>query len=414
MRINATRLLARLSKLNGIGALSGGGVCRLALTNEDKRARDLLMTWMKEENLEVVIDELGNMYGMREGSSDLPFLAIGSHLDTVSTGGYYDGAYGVVAGLEVISVLQENKVETNRPLVLINFTNEEGARFSPDMMGSLVVSKPKLRDDVWQASALDGSGVSVKEELKRIGYLGQVACGSLPIDFYIEAHIEQGPILEREKIQIGVVEKVQGIFWTEYVLHGRAAHAGTTPIVSRKDPGLLAARINVFLRTLASQTTGQLGTIGLMEFFPNVINVVPERVRFVTDLRNPDHGILERTQQQLDAFIVEEANATEIEIVRKEMVRLAPVDFSQEVVRHIQSSADSLRLTSRHMVSGAGHDAQMMAAISQAAMIFVPSTGGISHNVNEYTAPEDLINGANVLLHTILEVAGTRPQANSQ
>lgn len=407
MQVKPSRLLDRISRMNAIGALPGGGVCRLSLNDEDKAARDLLASWMKEEGLEIKVDQLGNMYGMRKGRSSLPAVAIGSHLDTVTTGGKYDGTYGVLAGLEVIKVLNENKVLTDRPVVLINFTNEEGARFAPDMMGSLVVSKPQLRDEIWEAKALDAGQATIRQELKRIGYMGDIPCGSIPIDYYLELHIEQGPILERERINIGCVEKVQGIYWTEYVLHGRAAHAGTTPLAVRKDPGLLASRVNVFLRQLAEQVPGQLGTIGLMEFTPNVINVVPERVRMITDLRNPDHEKLKQSQRQLDEFIKEESQKSGIEVERTERVRLAPVDFSQEVVEAIAAACGQLKMSSRRMVSGAGHDAQMMAAVAKAAMIFVPSVGGISHNINEHTEPADLVNGANVLLQAALRLAGT-------
>ena len=265
MKINSARLLSRLKKLNTIGALAGGGNCRLALSDQDKKGRDLLVTWMRQEGLEVQIDQVGNIYGIRRGQRNGPALAIGSHLDTVTTGGRYDGCYGVLAGLEVISVLNEKKVKTRRPLILINFTNEEGNRFSPDMMGSLAVSQPIQVGEIWKSVALDGSGVTVKSELERIGYLGKVKCGSIPIAYYLELHIEQGPILEQEMIDIGIVEKVQGIYWTEYILKGQAAHAGTTPLETRKDAGLVAARINLGLREIAEEVPGQLGTIGLMD-----------------------------------------------------------------------------------------------------------------------------------------------------
>lgn len=405
MTIDPDRLLSRIETMNKIGALPGGGNCRLSLSDEDKAARDLLASWMRQEKLVVVVDEMGNMYGWRAGSSAGPAVAIGSHLDTVSTGGRFDGTYGVLSALEVVSVLNESGVNTNKPIVVVNFTNEEGARFAPDMMGSLVVSKPGLRDRAWEATDLGGKQVTVKEELTRIGYLGDVVCGSVPIDQYIELHIEQGPILEKEGLPIGVVERVQGIYWTEYILIGQAAHAGTTPLYMRKDPGLLAARINVHLRELAEKTAGQLGTIGLLEHFPNVINVVPDKVRLVTDLRNPDAARLESAQRELDAFIREEAARTGITVRRTEQVRLMPVDFSQEVADRIEHAAKGLGLRTRRMVSGAGHDAQMMAAVAKAAMIFVPSVNGVSHNEKEYTAPGDLINGANVLLGTVLSMA---------
>lgn len=405
MKINPSRLFSRMEEMNAIGALPGGGNRRLALTDEDKSARDLLSKWMKAEGLEVRVDELGNMYGLKKGRKEGKAVALGSHLDTVTTGGRYDGTYGVLAALEVISVLNENRIITDRPLLVINFTNEEGARFAPDMMGSLVVSKPELRDATWAANDLSGSGATVKGELLRIGYLGKERCGSVPIESYIELHIEQGPVLEAEGIPIGVVEKVQGIFWTEYVLAGQAAHAGTTPLTMRKDPGLLAARINLRIRELAEGIPRQLGTIGLLEHYPNVINVVPDRVRLVVDLRNPEWEGLTLAQSQLDEFVALEAERCGITVSRTEQVRLAPVNLSKEVADRIEQAAKELGLRTRRMVSGAGHDAQMMAAVAKAAMIFVPSVNGVSHNEKEYTAPGDLINGANVLLGAALSMA---------
>jgi N-carbamoyl-L-amino-acid hydrolase len=405
MKVNRERLLGRIEEMNRIGSLPGGGNRRLALSVEDKAARDLLAKWMRAEDLEVRVDEVGNQFGLRKGASDIKAVALGSHLDTVSTGGRYDGTYGVLAALEVISVLNETKHVTQRPLALVNFTNEEGARFSPDMMGSLVVSKPHLRHEIWKASDLTGTGATVKDELIRIGYLGDMPVGSVPIEYYVELHIEQGPMLEQDNISIGVVEKVQGIYWTEYVFTGQAAHAGTTPIARRKDPGLLAARVISFARELSMKHPGQLATVGLLEFFPNAINVVPERVRMITDLRNPDNAKLKAGQQHLDDFIASEASAEKILVAREEKVRLAPVDFDPAVASQIETSAAKLGLRSRRMVSGAGHDAQMMAAVSKAAMIFVPSVNGISHNEKEHTAPEDLVNGANVLLEVALELS---------
>lgn len=404
MKVNSDRLLSRINRMNEIGKLPGGGNRRLALSDEDKAARDQLAVWMKEERLELKVDNIGNMYGIRRGARG-EAVAIGSHLDTVSTGGRFDGTYGVLAALEVLSVLNEQKVNTTRPTVLVNFTNEEGARFAPDMMGSLTVSKPDLLESVWSARDLAGSGATVKDELRRIGYLGSTPCGSIPIEYYLELHIEQGPILEKEGIKIGCVEKVQGIFWTEYILNGQAAHAGTTPLALRKDPGLMAARVNLYLRELTEEIPGQLGTIGLQEYYPNVINVVPDRVRFITDLRNPDFQSLLRAQMQLDDYVERESTQSGIPVTRTEQVRLAPVDFSQEVVHLVDGAARGLGLTTRRMVSGAGHDAQMMAAVAKAAMVFVPSVGGISHNEKEYTTPEDLVNGANVLLQAALELA---------
>lgn len=393
--------MTRFAEMARIGALPGGGVCRLSLTNGDKHARALLAKWMKALKLEVKVDQIGNMYGIRKGRSKGAAVAIGSHLDTVVTGGLYDGSYGVLVGLEVMATLNDNKVETERPVILINFTNEEGARFAPDMMGSLVVSKPELVPKILKARAFDGKA-TVGSELKRIGYAGRIKCGSVPIDHYLELHIEQGPILESEGLNIGIVERVQGIFWTEYILTGRAAHAGTTPLDQRKDAGLAAAEINQYMRKLSGEIPGQLCTLGFQEFQPNVVNVVPERVRIITDLRNPDYRNLISAQERLDKFIEEMRIREVVKVSREEKVRLAPVDFSTDVTAQIAMACKELGYSSRRMISGAGHDAQMMAAVSKAAMIFVPSKDGVSHNVKEYTAPTDLERGANVMLRTVV------------
>jgi N-carbamoyl-L-amino-acid hydrolase len=401
MQINSTRLLDNLSELAEIGARTDGGVCRLALTDEDKISRDWLLKKMQDLNLETHIDEIGNMYGIRKGKSLQPLIAFGSHLDTVTTGGKYDGSYGVLAGLEVINTLNENEIVTDGSIALINFTNEEGARFAPDMMGSLAVSKPELLKEIWESKSFDNESLNVKSELQRIGYLGDAKVNQFSFTNYLELHIEQGPILENEKLQIGAVELVQGIYWTEYVFHGAAAHAGTTPISARKDAGLVVSSLNLFLRKLSGVIKGQLCTMGLIEYYPNVVNVVPERVKVIIDLRNPDKELLKQAQEKADQYIKEISESHQVSFDRVEKVRFDPVPFSQEMVEAIEKSASGLNLKFKRMVSGAGHDAQMMAAICKAAMIFIPSINGISHNVKEYSNPEDLINGANVLLNTV-------------
>lgn len=398
MQVNIDRLMGSLFELSEIGRRPDGGVCRLSLTPEDKLARDWLITRFKALNLHITVDQIGNVYGVRKGKHDLPAIAIGSHLDTVTTGGRYDGSYGVLAGLEIVQTLNENNVVTEKPLVIINFTNEEGVRFTPDMMGSLALSEPGRLPELWMAPDLKNPKLLLKDELQRIGYMGSSLPGHIDIDHYLELHIEQGPILETENFQIGAVEGVQGIFWTEYVIKGAASHAGTTPVSKRKDAGLIASQVNLFLRELCDTIPAQLCTLGFSEFYPNVINIVPEQVRFVTDLRNPEYKNLQRAQQLLDNFINRITEREKLLVERTEKVRFGPVSFSKELVDSIQLASAELGYSTRRMVSGAGHDAQMMAQICKSAMIFVPSKDGISHNVTEYTPPADIERGANVLL----------------
>ncbi|MDN5199837.1 Zn-dependent hydrolase [Fulvivirgaceae bacterium BMA10] len=405
--INIKRLMGRMMQMAEIGAIEGGGVCRLALTDEDKISRDLFSEWMKEQGLEIKVDAIGNMVGLRTGQKNLPPVAIGSHLDTVATGGKYDGSLGVLAGLEVIEILNEQGIQTKHPIALINFTNEEGARFTPDMMGSLALSGAENIDTLLKARDLANPGVILKDELNRIGYHGEPWSKPFQAKAFIELHIEQGPILENEGLQIGAVERLQGIFWTEYVVTGSASHAGTTPMQLRKDAAYVASMVTRFIRNLTKEIgNGQVGTVGLVELLPNAINVVAEQARFTVDLRNPDKGLLEKAQQKLDDYIHKISVEEGTSFVKKELVRFAPVNFDQGIADLIENTAVELGLGCKKMVSGAGHDAQMMASICPTAMIFIPSKNGISHNVNEFSSEEDIEAGANVLLNVVKQLAG--------
>ena len=403
--ININRLSKRIKQLGSIGALPGGGVKRLALTDEDKQARDLLLSWMNELKLNIHIDELGNMFGIRKGRKEGPPIMVGSHLDTVGTGGLYDGSLGVLAGLEIMEVLNEHAIQTGKSFAIANFTNEEGVRFTPDMMGSHGFSKPEEVKTLLGATAVDGSGLSVGSELQRIGYAGPTLCGSFPIDTFLELHIEQGPVLESEDIQIGAVEMVQGIYWTEYLFEGVANHAGTTPLPLRKDAGLVAAQVASYVRELALKTAGnQVGTVGLIELHPNLINVMAEKARVIVDLRNTDHSTLNKAQQMLDQYVSDVSKAEKVSFHKKELVRFPPVQFDQRLINQIEDAAISLGYSIKRMPSGAGHDAQMIATICPTAMIFVPSVGGISHNVKEFTKMEDVRRGCQVLLDVVLNL----------
>ncbi len=403
LRINPTRLISRVERLGKIGALEGGGVCRLALTPSEKLGRDHLVAEMKALGLDVAIDPIGNIFGARKGRREGPAVMLGSHIDTVATGGLYDGALGVLAGLEVIATLNEGNIETDLPVVVAAFTNEEGARFAPDMLGSLVFVGGLSLAEALDIVSIDGKRLG--EELEAIGYAGTDQ-GPEEVAAYFELHIEQGPVLEDEKVEIGAVLGVQGISWTELTIRGRSAHAGTTPIRLRRDAGLAAARIaagvGAFVRSMGGD---QVGTVGAITLTPNLVNVVAETAVMTVDLRNPDEGLLQVAEAKLTALIEQIAGEEEVTIERRSLARFEPVDFAPALIETIDGTARVLGFSTRRLFSGAGHDAQMLARIAPAAMIFVPSVKGISHNITEYTEPADLANGANVLLQVTLKQA---------
>lgn len=404
LRLDERRLLGALDDLATIGAIDGGGCARLALTDEDKAGRDLVSGWMKELGLDVQVDAIGNVFGVRAGRENVAPVMTGSHIDTVRTGGRYDGNYGVLAGLEVVRALNVAGVTTRRPIAVAFFTNEEGARFQPDMMGSLVHVGGIGLNEAYAAS--DKDGASVGDELRRIGYLGAVRPGALKPHAFVELHIEQGPILDEEKVRIGVVESVQGISWTEYTVTGVSNHAGTTPMRLRRDAGYVASSVNLFVRKLACEMGGdQVATVGSVAFRPNLINVVPNRAVFTVDLRNTDEARLKEAEAKVAAHIAEVAAAERVEVEAKALVRFEPVTFDAGLVDRVERHARALSLSTRRMPSGAGHDAQMMQRICPTAMIFVPSVAGLSHNVKEYTEAADLAAGAQVLLNLMLELA---------
>lgn len=404
LRLDDRRLLGALDDLAAIGAIEGGGCARLALTDEDRAGRDLVVGWMKELGLDIRVDAIGNVIGVRAGRENAAPIMTGSHIDTVRTGGRYDGNYGVLAGLEVVRALNEAGVTTRRPIAVAFFTNEEGARFQPDMMGSLVYVGGIGLNEAYAAS--DKDGASVGDELRRIGYLGAAKPGALKPHAFVELHIEQGPILDEEKVQIGVVESVQGISWTEYTVTGVSNHAGTTPMRLRRDAGYLASSVNVFARKLAREMGGdQVATVGSIAFRPNLINVVPNRAIFTVDLRNTDEAKLKEAEAKVAAHIADIAAAERVEVEAKVLARFEPVIFEAGLVDRVERHARALSLSTRRMPSGAGHDAQMMQRICPTAMIFVPSVAGLSHNVKEHTEAADLAAGAQVLLNLMLELA---------
>jgi N-carbamoyl-L-amino-acid hydrolase len=402
--IAADRLMQRLQDHAAIGAIDGGGVCRIALTDADRLGRDQLVRWMQELGLQVRIDRIGNIFGTRPGRTSSAPVMTGSHIDTVATGGRYDGVYGVMAGLEVVRWLNERDIVTARPIVVAAFTNEEGVRFQPDMMGSLVYAGGYPLQQALDALGTDGARLGA--ELQRIGYAGDLECGAIVPHAFVELHIEQGPVMEAEGIEIGAVEDLQGISWQEFTITGQSNHAGTTPMRLRRDAGYCAAAIAVFVRELAQRYGGsQVATVGALNLHPNLINVIPARATVTVDLRNTDNTTLQRAEQELADDVQRLAAQESVEIRTRRLVRFEPVRFDGRLVRLIEASATARGHRTRRMTSGAGHDAQMLARICPSAMIFVPSVKGISHNPREHTEPADLARGANVLLDVLLALA---------
>jgi beta-ureidopropionase / N-carbamoyl-L-amino-acid hydrolase len=402
--IDGERLLAWLQALGAVGGLPGGGVCRLALTDADKLGRDWTVARMRELDMAVTVDAIGNVVGVYPGLEDRPPVMTGSHIDTVRTGGLYDGNYGVLAGLEVVATLRESGQRTRRPLAVAFFTNEEGARFAPDMMGSLVFQGGLALEEALATRGIDGA--TVGEELRRIGYAGDAPVGRAQVDSFVELHIEQGPVLDREGVQIGVVEGVQGISWTEFTLHGVSNHAGTTPMNMRSDAGYVAARVTTFARELTRRLGGnQIATVGAITLAPNLVNVIANKALFTVDLRNTDGAVLQAAEQELWEFAERAAAEEGVQCERRMLARFDPVQFDPAVMARVEQAAIAQGLSHRRMPSGAGHDAQMLARMCPTGMIFVPSVKGLSHNVREHTEPADLVAGANVLLQVLTGLA---------
>ncbi len=404
LQINADRLHRRLDELAAIGALESGGVRRLAFTDADRAGRDYVEQWMRDLGLDVQIDPLGTIAGIRAGASEEPAVLVGSHTDTVGRGGRFDGALGVLAGLEALQTLDDAGITTRRPVGVVSFVNEEGNRFTPGMMGSSYVAGLLSRDEALHNDGIDG--VRLGDELERTGMAGSDDLSRQPIRAFVELHIEQGPILEAEGTPIGVVESVQGINWHKLTLHGESNHAGVTPMDRRRDAGYVAARIAQHVRELGQTIERQRATVGQVAVEPGFTNVIPDRATLRIDLRNPDASRLRSAREQLLDFAREAAAAESVELEHEQLSWIDPVRFDADVVDAIAQAAAAFDYSQQRMVSGAGHDAQQMAAIVPSAMIFVPSVGGISHNPNEYTRPEDVEAGANVLLHTALKLAG--------
>lgn len=404
LRVNNARLLQSLAHLAEVGAIEGGGVCRLALSDEDRDARDLVVSWMRDAGLQITVDQAGNVIGTRKGISDGPPVLMGSHIDTVGTGGRYDGTLGVLAGLEVIRTLNDAGIDTEHPVAVGFFSNEEGVRFQPDMMGSMIHQGHLPIDEMLLSE--DREGNTYDDELIRIGYKGEVAVDDLRPLAFLELHVEQGPILEFEDITIGAVGSVQGISWRQYTFLGTSNHAGTTPMSLRKDAGHGATMVACFARTLALEIGGnQVATAGSIILEPNMINVVARKAIVTVDLRNTDNEILIDAEDRMDQFAKDMAISENLQLEIDILARYDPTPFNEDIIQMIATNARELGNSVREMPSGAGHDAQAFAPNCPTGMIFVPSVDGISHNINEFTCDDDIESGSNVLLQTVLNIA---------
>ena len=399
------RLLDRIQALGNVGALEGGGVCRLALTDADRDGRNLVHSWMKDLGLSTRIDRIGNVVGIRKGTQDGAPVMVGSLIDSVATGGLYDGTLGVLAGLEAVHTLNDAGITTRYPVAVGFFTNEEGARFTPDMMGSAVHQGSLPLDQALETVGTDGQ--SVGSELERIGYSGDMPVKDLVPRAYLELHIEQGPVLEESGTTIGAVTGVQGISWTEFMFSGVSNHAGTTPMRLRHDAGYVAAAVAVEARAIATQLGGhQVATVGVTELGPNLVNVIANQARITVDLRNTSDSALAVAEARMADFVASTAASEGIELQERTLARFSPVEFDPKIISLIESAAARCGCSCQQLPSGAGHDAQMFAPNCPTGMIFVPSLGGISHNVTEFTSKEDIAAGMKILMHVLTELSG--------
>lgn len=405
MDINKERLLDSIFMLGKIGIDASGERTRLAASDAEKEGRDFVVKQMREAGLDVVVDRIGNIFGIwqtEENRKEAP-LMIGSHIDTVINAGQYDGCYGVLTGIEIVRTLKERKAALKRPLVVGAFTNEEGVRYQPDMMGSLVYAGDLSLDEALDSVGTDGT--ILRDELTRIGYGGTVDPGFIKPYAFIELHIEQGPIMDAKGISIGAVENLQGISWQRISIEGAANHAGTTPTDMRIDAGLAASKVNVFMRERCLASSGKtVCTVGTMALEPNAVNVIPSKAVFTVDVRNPNEEKLKEEEMALAAYLKKLEETDHVKIHTERLVRFEPVEFDNGICKITEKMAEKRGLSHCRMTSGAGQDAQMMARICPTAMIFVPSVKGISHNPKEYTRDEDLVGGANVFLDIVAEL----------
>ena len=404
--INGERLWDTLMEMAKIGATEKGGCCRLALTDLDKQGRDLFVQWCEQAGCTIKIDKMGNIFARREGTdSSLPAVLTGSHLDTQPTGGRFDGVYGVLTGLEVIRCLNDMDIQTHHSIEACVWTNEEGSRFAPAMVSSGVFGG--VFDLDYGLNRADPDGLTMGQELQRIGYAGEEEVGGRDVHAYFEAHIEQGPILEVEDKTIGIVTDAQGQRWYEVTLTGVESHAGPTPMSQRKDALLGAAKIVQLVNQVGlDHAPLACATVGMLDVYPNSRNVIPGRVAFTIDFRHPDDAVLEKMDRLMRAGVNQIASDIGLECELEQIFYYAPIAFDKSCIEAVRIGTEAHGYSSRDIVSGAGHDACYLAGVAPTSMVFIPCIDGISHNEIEDVKPEWITAGANVVLSAMLNKAG--------
>jgi N-carbamoyl-L-amino-acid hydrolase len=413
LKIDGERLWSELMETAQIGGTPKGGICRLTLTDLDRQVRDWFRTRCEALGCTVTIDDMGAMYARRPGQrNDIPPIAMGSHLDTQPTGGKFDGVLGVLGALEALRTMVRAGYETYAPIEVINWTNEEGSRFAPAMVASGVFAGAFTHE--WANANKDREGTTFGAALDAIGYRGDQRCGDHPLSAFFELHIEQGPILEAEEKEIGIVAGVQGMRWYEVTVTGEAAHTGATPMRLRKNALLGAARLVERINAIAeAHKPDALGAVGLMEVRPNSRNVVPGEVFFCVDLRHPENAVLDQLEAEYQASLTEICNPLGLSVTSTCIWDQPPVRFDAECVASVRRAAALSGFSAREIVSGAGHDAAYVSRVAPTAMIFVPCRNGVSHNEAEYTSKEQCAAGAQVLLQAVLDYDRTFAERNA-
>jgi N-carbamoyl-L-amino-acid hydrolase len=401
LAINPERLWGEIMETAAIGGTAKGGICRLTLTDLDRQVRDWFKARAEQLGCRVTIDDMGTMFARRNGTADVPPIAFGSHLDTQPTGGKFDGVLGVLGALEALRTLVEAGYETYAPIEVVNWTNEEGSRFAPAMVSSGVFGKAVKKG--WAASLTDRDGITFIAALEAIGYCGSERCGEHPLSAFFELHIEQGPILEAEAKDIGIVTGVQAMRWYEVTITGQDAHTGATPMALRKNALLGASRMVDAIDAIGRKHPPGVATVGRLENRPNSPNVVPGEVFFMIDLRHPDGAALNSMESDVRAALPVICEPLGLTFAEQRIWEQPAVRFDKSCVAAVRHAAELSGYSSRDIVSGAGHDAAYVSRVAPAAMIFVPCLGGISHNEAEFSSKEQCAKGAQVLLQAVLD-----------
>ncbi|MEE2952312.1 MAG: Zn-dependent hydrolase [Pseudomonadota bacterium] len=406
LQIDGDRLWDALMEMAKIGPGVAGGNNRQTLTDEDGEGRKLFQSWAEAAGMTMGVDTMGNMFFRREGTDpDALPVYVGSHLDTQPTGGKYDGVLGVLGALELVRTLNDLNIKTKHPIVVTNWTNEEGTRFAPAMLASGVFAG--VHEEDWAKARLDAKGKRFGEELKRIGWEGEEPVGARKMKAFFELHIEQGPILEDEGLDIGVVTHGQGLYWLEVTLTGKESHTGSTPMPKRRNAGLGMARVTELVHEVAMDyQPNAVGAIGHVEVYPNSRNIIPGKCVFTIDIRSPSKETLDTMRERIEDGIDTIAEALDIDVSVDEVGHFDPVTFDETCVKAVRNAAERLGLSHTDIVSGAGHDACWINRVAPTAMVMCPCVDGLSHNEAEEITKEWAANGANVLLQAVVETAG--------